>query len=349
MPGTRPAAGTFDGPDADAPLRRGRFRVIRVIPGGATYSGRGEEPTYSAGRVTRPHRSTEGDPVALTTNRTGSARRGGRLAATTAGGALALLLAACGSTAGGGTDAAPDTQKLSPVELVAAAAEKTTGQTAKISIDVSTSVGGMSLPITGTGQMDSAKKALSMQITTKVPGLGAMKLKQIVIDDTVYMSGFPGAPKGRWAELSATELQGLGSAGSGVTDPADSLKLLTDISDGVTEAGTAKVNGVSTTKYTGSMNLAKAAEASGAEAADTAELTAELKKMGLSSVPFEFYVDDQGLPARMVTTMKGSAEGQEFALNSTVDFTDWGAPVTITAPKDTVPLQELMGGSGLGG
>lgn len=288
--------------------------------------------------------------MAHTTNRTATTRRGRRVTAAAAAGALALLLTACGGQGGtdgsGSTaDGTGSTQGQSPVQLVAAAAKNSSGKSAKISIDVKTDAAGMSIPVTGTGTMDSAKGAMQLEISTEVPGMGALKLKQVLVDGTLYMSGFPGAGD-KWAKISTEELGALGGTGAGaVTDPADQLQMLTKVSDDVKAAGSAQVNGVKTTKYTGTIDLKKAAAASGQKAADAEKLAKQYEAMGLAAIPFEFYVDDAGLPARMVTTVNGQGQGQKITAVSTIDFSDWGTPVTVTAPKGAVPLQELMGGA----
>ena len=277
-------------------------------------------------------------------------------------GVLALGLSACGDESGGGTTTAPsagasqaDTAgALKAVEL--AAQTSRTKSTASFTMDLNMSMGAEKLPMTAQGQMDAAKNAMKLDMSMSVPGQGAMKLKQIVVGNTIYMSGIPGMPGNQWVKLSLEELSA--AAGGGATanlgagsDPADQLKLLTQVSDDVKADGKATINGVETTKYIGTIDLEKAAAASGAEAKDLAEVKKQYQQLGLKEIPFTLYVDDENLPARMEMSMNGevanAGKTEKMHMTMKLDFTDWGADVKIAAPKKSVSFEELL--SGLGG
>ena len=277
-------------------------------------------------------------------------------------GVLALGLSACGDESGGGTTTAPsagasqaDTAgALKAVEL--AAQTSRTKSTASFTMDLNMSMGAEKLPMTAQGQMDAAKNAMKLDMSMSVPGQGAMKLKQIVVGNTIYMSGIPGMPGNQWVKLSLEELSA--AAGGGATanlgagsDPADQLKLLTQVSDDVKAEGKATVNGVETTKYVGTIDLEKAAAASGAAAKDLAEVKKQYRQLGLKEIPFTLYVDDENLPARMEMSMNGqvanAGKTEKMQMTMKMDFTDWGGDVKIAAPKKSVSFEELL--SGLGG
>ena len=298
-------------------------------------------------------------------DRTTSTRTAGfrfRRGAVALAGVLALGLSACGDESGGGTTTAPsagasqaDTAgALKAVEL--AAQTSRTKSTASFTMDLNMSMGAEKLPMTAKGQMDAAKNAMKLDMSMSVPGQGAMKLKQIVVGNTIYMSGIPGMPGNQWVKLSLEELSA--AAGGGATanlgagsDPADQLKLLTQVSDDVKADGKATINGVETTKYTGTIDLEKAAAASGAAAKDLAEVKKQYQQLGLKEIPFTLYVDDENLPARMEMSMNGevanAGKTEKMQMTMKMDFTDWGGDVKITAPKKSVSFEELL--SGLGG
>jgi hypothetical protein len=296
-------------------------------------------------------------------DRTTSTRTTGfrlRRGAVALAGVLALGLSACGDDSGGGTaspSVASEAGGVTPLKAVQAAA--TTSQeksTAKFSMEMNMEMDGQKMPMKATGELDSAKSALELDLSMTVPGEGSMKLKQIVIGNTIYMTGIPGMPAKQWVKLSLDEL---GQAAGGATanlgtgsDPADQLKLLTQVSDDVKEAGKETVNGVETTKYTGSIDLEKAVEASGASAKELAQVKKQYEQLGLKSIPFELYIDEDNLPARMTMTMEGKVasggETQQMSMDTTMDFTDWGDPVTIKAPKNAVSFEELLSGLGAG-
>jgi hypothetical protein len=277
-------------------------------------------------------------------------------------GVLALGLSACGDDAGGGStapsagasQAGGGAEALKAVELAAQTSQ--TKSTASFTMDMNMTMGAEKLPMTAKGQMDAGKNAMKLDMSMSVPGQGAMKLKQIVVGNTIYMSGIPGMPGNQWVKLSLEELGA--AAGGGATanlgagsDPADQLKLLTQVSDDVKADGTATINGVETTKYVGTIDLEKAAAASGAAAKDLAEVKKQYQQLGLKEIPFTLYVDDENLPARMEMSMNGqvanAGKTEKMQMTMKMDFTDWGGDVKIAAPKKSVSFEELL--SGLGG
>jgi hypothetical protein len=278
-------------------------------------------------------------------------------------GVLALGLAACGDE-GGGTasppsDGASQQAAAAPTALRAVQAAATTSQkqsTAKFTMTMNMTMAGQKLPMKATGQIDSAQNAVKLDLSMNMPGQGSMKLKEIVVGKTIYMSGIPGMPKNQWVKLSLDELGGLGGGqatnlGAG-SDPTDQLKLLTQVSDDVKEAGKETVNGVETTKYTGTIDLEKAAAAGGVSAKDLTELREQYTKLGLKEIPFELYVDGDNLPARIKMSMNGKVTSggktETMAMSSTMDFTDWGSVVKIAAPKKSVTFEEMLQGLGAG-
>jgi hypothetical protein len=276
-------------------------------------------------------------------------------------GVLALGLSACGDDAGGGTTSPSEgtsqesgVKALEAVQLAAQSSQQKS--TASFTMDMDMTMGAQKMPMTAEGQIDGAKDAVKLEISMEVPGQGAMKLQEIVVGNTIYMTGIPGMPAKQWVKLSLEEL-GAAAGGAGAnlgagSDPTDQLKLLTQVSDDVKEDGRETVNGVETTKYTGTIDLEKAAAASGAEAADLAKVKEQYEKLGLKKIPFSIYIDDENLPARMEMSMSGqvttAGTTEKMQMSSTMDFTNWGEPVKITAPKKAVSFEELLQGLGAG-
>lgn len=272
--------------------------------------------------------------------------------------AIALALTGCGTEdAKTGTSApkAGSQKQESPLELVVAAVDKSTEKnTANFVMEAKISVGGQESPMSAKGSMDSKRNAMIMDMTMSEAGEDTIKAKQILIGDDMYIYGIPGMAEGKWIKMS---MKDLGAAGQSVgsdatTDMSQQLQMLKSISnDDVKEAGKETVNGVETTKYTGSIDVKKAAaNASKGQSADTtAKLQKQYEAMGLTSIPFELYIDDDSLPARMVIDMKSdgtqATQGKKLSMKMTMDFTDWGTDVNIKAPKKAVTLQEAIEGS----
>jgi len=283
-----------------------------------------------------------------------------RRGAVVALGVVALGLSACGNEAAGDKDTGSKSQQgangaeaLKAVRLAATSSQKKSTANFKMTMDVTAD--GQKIPITATGQIDGANDAVELEMSLSVPGQGSMKLKEIVKGKTIYMTGFPGMPKNQWVKLSLDELGA--AAGGGATsglgagsDPTDQLKLLTQVSDDVKAEGKATVNGVETTKYSGTIDLAKASAASGADAKELAEIRKQYEALALKKIPFELYIDGDNLPSRMTMTMDGSSntsgKTEKFSMKSQMDFTDWGTDVKITAPKKAKSFEDLLAGLG---
>jgi hypothetical protein len=272
-------------------------------------------------------------------------------------GVVALGLSACGNETGGGSNdtgskssaGANSAEALKAVQLAATSSQKKSTANFKMTMNVTAE--GQEIPIKATGQIDSANDAVKLEMSMSVPGQGSMKLKEIVKGKTIYMSGFPGMPGNQWVKLSLDEIGA--AAGGGATsglgtgsDPADQLRLLTQVSDDVRADGKETVNGVETTKYVGSIDLEKASAASGANEKELAEIRKQYESLGLKKIPFELYVDADGLPSRMTMKMDGSSttngKTEKVTMSSQMDFTDWGTDVKISVPKKAVSFEDLL-------
>jgi hypothetical protein len=123
-------------------------------------------------------------------------------------------------------------------------------------------------------------------------------------------------------------------------DPTQALSYLRGASKDVKAVGTETINGVKATHYVGTIDTATAlAKLSGA--------LKQLAKASLSKVPtipFDAYLDDEGRLVRMTqkTTVPGSelTNGMEVHVQMTMDLTDFGTPVSVTAP----PLSQTVDG-----
>jgi hypothetical protein len=277
-------------------------------------------------------------------------------------GVAALGLSACGNEAAGGNDTgakssdksgANGAEALKAVQLAATTSQKKSTANFKMTMDVTAD--GQKIPIKASGQIDGANNAVKLEMSLSVPGQGAMKLKEIVKGKTIYMTGFPGMPKNQWVKLSLDEIGA--AAGGGATsglgagsDPTDQLKLLTQVSNDVKAEGKETVNGVETTKYSGTIDLAKAASASGADAKELAQVRKQYEDLGLSKIPFELYIDGDNLPSRMTMQLDGSSKTngktEKVSMTSQMDFTDWGTDVKITVPKKAKSFEDLLAGLG---
>jgi hypothetical protein len=120
-------------------------------------------------------------------------------------------------------------------------------------------------------------------------------------------------------------------------NPIGLLGFVTSAGDNVREIGTDTVRGTTTTHYEGTLNFQKVVDhASPDQRAALQQYLNFLSKIGPTDVPFDLWVDANGVTHRLRMD-----QGNGSVM---VEFYDFGIPVEITAPPiaETVGTQELF-------
>ena len=130
---------------------------------------------------------------------------------------------------------------------------------------------------------------------------------------------------------------------SSQSDPSGQLQYLAGATQ-VEKVGTEKVRGVETTHYTGVVDF-EVLKQEEEELADTIDRVQEI--YGGSEVPFEVWLDKEGLPARYSMDFDYSnspSAAQMGRMKMTFEYFDWGVPVSVDIPPEsqTVDMIELM-------
>lgn len=175
----------------------------------------------------------------------------------------------------------------------------------------------------------------AMKMTMTVPGQGELEMR--LIGEAFYVKTpeeiEPGKP---WLKLDANGndpiSQSLGAAVKQMREQGDPSQLLKQLEQAgeITGRTQEDLNGKPTTKYSVTIDVAKAAQASGMkDALEAAE------KAGVKNFPLEVWVDQENLPVRMAMdiAMKDPSSGQTANAKFSVDYSDWGKPVEVTAPS----------------
>jgi len=205
-------------------------------------------------------------------------------------------------------------------------------------------LGGMDLSMTGHGEIDYGNNASSM--TMELPMVGNMEMIQI--GDTAYIkSAMLGGASGKpWIEIPASQLGSTGASSLGVgSDPTAMMGLLGGAVS-LESQGAEAVDGVQATHYTGTIDMAKAMEMMPKE--QQAGLGSSLAGVGEMKLPFDTWIDDQGLLRKVefrfdLAAMMGATAGvptsgpgadalKDASMVMTMTFSDYGAPVNIQAP-----------------
>jgi hypothetical protein len=268
--------------------------------------------------------------------------------------ALQVVALAVGLTACGG-----DALALDPV---ASAATKTVESgSSRVAFTISMDVAGESFDMTGSGAFDYEKARGEATYRMQVPMLGEVGMDMRMVGTKVFVrlpealagAGMTGGKE--WASVdlgTSLEHSALGSLDlTQQQDPAQTLQYLRAASTGVKEGGSATVRGVETTRYTGRLDFRKALDA-GLEKLELSPAERQraragmkwmLDQLGANGVPFEVFVDGDGLLRRMTMHMNMTVEGEEMSMKMLIDYFDFGVDVNVQAP----PARDVYDASGL--
>lgn len=286
--------------------------------------------------------------------------------------AAAVALSGCGASKTVSHAAASVSNLIDPVAQAATVSASSPGYTMSFQMNMS----GASLPgavaVTGAGSFAPAQRlgSLTMNVNlgssavvSALLGSSTLTMQEIVDHDTFYIklpaaiasmiaSNLPGGKA--WIELnlaslaSSTGIPGLSSLLDNPTtsNPGAMLQYLKAVAGKVTRVGTATVNGVATTEYEATIDLAKypnlvpSAQRAVAEQA----ISALEKYTGGASFPTEVFIDSHHLVRRMTMTLSETIPSAgQTNIAMTVNVLHYGPQATPAIP----PAGEVMSASSL--
>ena len=244
------------------------------------------------------------------------------------------------------TTAAP-----TPLELVLASSKRVAdSRTMRFSLTMGMPQGSF----TGEGAMDTRGPVMTMtmDMASLLPPearQAGSKVSMILKDKVMYMQ-YPGlaAETGgkHWIRLDLAALGGdnpmLALASQLLeADPSKSIGFFEGAQD-VTTVGSETVRGVPTTHYKMTIDMQKAL-ASVSENFPGSVSTA-MSQLGMSTLPAETWLDADGLPRRFSYDMKLPVPGAPQTVHFSMDFFDYGKPVSVSIP----PASDVIDSSALG-
>jgi hypothetical protein len=256
----------------------------------------------------------------------------------------ALALAAC-QEAATPTSPEPSSDASQAVldALVAAYEAGTVHQEFRMDV----SAGAQSFSFSGEADFDYGRQRGVMSMDLGVLG-GEVDM---IVDGTVtYMRSptFAQQVPTEWVKMDLAKIDPKAAAqlgGGGMVDPSAYVNLFAGAVD-VAEGGAEEVGGVATTRYEGTIDMRRAVDrfpaVLGREAGTSARKALEesldqLEALGIEArIPFEIWIDDDGLPRRQRIAMDfgGLVPGAEDAsMEIQVDFSAFGEPIDIEVPK----------------
>lgn len=255
--------------------------------------------------------------------------------------ATAVLAAALSACSGGtGRPAAGSADQLSadPLSAVRGTAD-ITGRTgsAHASTELVTESGQKKATFTGTGGYDYVNRIGKLEVAVPPGAATSGPLTEVVLPGTVYLlnSGAKNVPTGKWVKLDVRQLADGNLVSTGATDPASAAGALR----GVQKAdlvGTETMDGVPVKHYRGTLDLAKAADATGGHGADGLRLAAQT--FTVKEIPYDAWLDEQGRLHRVVEVFSfsgvaGSKDPKDqVRVVSTVSLSAFGKPVEAAEP-----------------
>lgn len=254
----------------------------------------------------------------------------------------AFAMAACGSTSGSSPEAAkqPSVLELLATDLKGSLQKtvETTDKSDSVSLTMQGTVAGEKMSMTGVLDLGDPMKA---EFTVDDPAEGS-KTTIRMLGQVIYVE-IPAEDRAdtggkRWMKLdlsAAGEQAGMDfSRQLEEMDPIKQVKTLL-ATEGVTVVGEETVNGAATVHYT--VTTPAATYLAQVDASMRADAEKELTKQGIKEVKIDLWVDEQYRPRRVAMDMGTVSD-------LTVDYTDYGKPVTIEAPapEETTDLAEMM-------
>lgn len=262
--------------------------------------------------------------------------------------ALAVGLAGCGG----------DTLSIDPV---AEAATKTANSgSSRVEFAMAMKFARQSIEVNGSGVSDYRRSRGSLTYQMELPGLGEVRFDMRVVGSRMFIRLPDGLGAGLtngkdWLGVDVgkpLEHAGLGNFDfTRQQDPAQALRYLRAASTDVREAGSADVKGVETTRYLGRLDFRKALEVGldelGMSAADREKaregMETLLDELGSDGVPFEVFVDGDGLVRRIKMDMARTVAGERATVAMRADYFDFGVDVDVEAP----PARSVLDVSGM--
>ncbi|HEV2640811.1 MAG TPA: hypothetical protein VGX23_37180 [Actinocrinis sp.] len=245
--------------------------------------------------------------------------------------ALAAAAAALAGCSAGSGPAANPVAAVQQAALTSAAAGS-----AKVSTDVTMTVGGRSTRFVGTGLFDLAGQIGSITVQKSGPG-GAPAgpdLDEVVTPASLYLRD--DATGAKWGEVAAARLADGDLISAGYTNPVLAFALLRGAggkAGPVAYAGRDTIRGVAVSHYTGRLDLGASADAAAGPV--KADLGAAASAFSQRIVPFDVYLDAQGRVCRVITHYSFPASAPQkgqVQVDSTTDLYDFGTPATVQTP-----------------
>jgi hypothetical protein len=259
--------------------------------------------------------------------------------------ALAVVAAGCGGSS---------TSSMTPLELVSQAVSKTTkADSAKFNMQITETLGPVGpLTITASGATDTSSHSANMtmdlssvaQLVGGAAGNPDDWKGDVIVDGSdpkaivEYMrlpaitKLMPGAKP--WVKVNLNDLAKSNSFDfsqllqtAGIQDPTQALQMIQSVGN-VQKVGTEQVDGVDTTKYSGTIDPTKLAAKFG-----NGNLGKVFQAMGTKAIPITVWVDGDGYVRKLEESLSAQVPGSgTMDMKIGLQMSDFGAKVDVSPP-----------------
>ncbi|MDT0305584.1 hypothetical protein RM780_01205 [Streptomyces sp. DSM 44917] len=189
--------------------------------------------------------------------------------------------------------------------------------------------GGTRVTLHGEGGFDYAGRVGELRVTLPE----GRTVTEVFTPGRLYMKNRgAGVPPEKWVQVETAALPDGNLVTGGATDPVTAAALLRGVRS-AEDLGLAEVDGRRLRHYRGVTDIGDAARAA-PDAEARRQLTAALGGFTESRVPFDLYVDAEGLPRKVRHHFSFAGDDRRpIDVASTVLLHDFGTPVDVTLPQ----------------
>ncbi|GAA2789522.1 hypothetical protein [Streptomyces showdoensis] len=252
------------------------------------------------------------------------------------GGAWTVAAALMGTMAVGGCAAPVDDAEPGgdPAQTVRGAAEALArAGSSRASTSMEMASGGTRVTIRGEGGYDFRRRTGTLQVILPKDAAGESEhrpITELLAPGALYMKNRgAGVPADKWVRVDTTALDDGNLVTGGATDPAAAAELLRGART-VAYVGEVDLAGVKVRHYRGVADIGEAARHASPQVRGA--LAAAAKGFTTDTVPFDAYLDGEGLLRKVRHQFSFSNQGRTVAVASTTLLYGFGARVTVTLP-----------------
>jgi hypothetical protein len=230
-------------------------------------------------------------------------------------------------------------------------------RTAHVTMNLAVNTSSTTVSGTGTGDIDFGRNAMQLQLTVGLAGQ-QVQMQAVYVAGSVYEQ-VPGLgqliPGKSWISLDLSSLaaasgQSAGALGTS-NNPTAMLRLLAQQGNTVVSLGSSTIGDTPVEGYSVTLDPA-AIRAKLAHADLPSWMTTALSQLNIQGTTLKVYVDGSGLLRRFSLNLTETvASTAKVTVDESLDFSDYGATVNVTAPppEQVVSFDQFLRDAGAAG